>query len=96
VTRARRQYDAVDPSNRLVVAELERRWNKALTMEAQVETELVTLQQRREESITEELKCELLSFAQDLPKLWDDPHRRRLTITCTIGVRRVIFNLCAR
>ena len=27
---ARRQYDAVDPDNRLVAAELERRWNKAL------------------------------------------------------------------
>src|SRR6516165_2004740 len=27
---ARRQYDAVDPANRLVAGELERRWNKAL------------------------------------------------------------------
>ena len=31
VTHARRQYDAVDPANRLVAAELERRWNQALT-----------------------------------------------------------------
>jgi DNA invertase Pin-like site-specific DNA recombinase len=30
VARARRQYDAVDPDNRLVSAELERRWNEAL------------------------------------------------------------------
>jgi hypothetical protein len=28
--RARRQYDAVDPDNRLVAGELERRWNAAL------------------------------------------------------------------
>jgi hypothetical protein len=28
--RARRQYDAADPENRLVTAELERRWNLAL------------------------------------------------------------------
>ena len=27
---ARRQYDAVDPTNRLVAAELERRWNDRL------------------------------------------------------------------
>jgi DNA invertase Pin-like site-specific DNA recombinase len=74
VTRARRQYDAVDPSNRLVAAELERRWNQALTTEAQLEAELVTLRQHREAPITEELKRELLSFARDLPKLWDDPH----------------------
>ena len=29
VTRTRRQYDAVDPANRLVAAELKRRWNFA-------------------------------------------------------------------
>ena len=45
VTHARRQYDAVDPANRLVAAELERRWNQALTTEAQLETELTSLQQ---------------------------------------------------
>jgi len=83
VTRARRQYDAVDPSNRLVAAELERRWNQALTMEAQMEAELVTLREQREEPITDELRHELLSFARDLPKLWDDSrslpeHKKRL------------------
>lgn len=40
---ARRQYDAVDPDNRLVSAELERRWNVALQkvreLEAKVEQE---------------------------------------------------------
>ncbi len=30
VAHARRQYDAVDPANRLVASELERRWNAAL------------------------------------------------------------------
>lgn len=30
VGRAKRQYDAVDPENRLVAAELERRWNERL------------------------------------------------------------------
>ena len=35
VGRARRQYDAVDPDNRLVAAELEKRWNERLTVVAQ-------------------------------------------------------------
>lgn len=83
VTRARRQYDAVDPGNRLVAAELERRWNQAMITEAQVEAELVTLQQGRERTLTDAQKRELLSFARDLPKLWDDPqsspeHKKRL------------------
>jgi DNA invertase Pin-like site-specific DNA recombinase len=74
VTRARRQYDAVDPANRLVAAELERRWNQALATDAQLEAELVTLQQNRERPLTDTQKRELLSFARDLPMLWDDPH----------------------
>ena len=73
-THARRQYDAVDPANRLVAAELERRWNQALTTEAQLEAELATLQPSRELPLTDEQKRELLAFARDLPRLWDYPH----------------------
>ena len=83
MTRARRQCDAVDPSNRLVAAERELRWNKALTNEGRVETELVTLREQRGEHITKEHKRELLSFAGNLPKLWEDSrsspeHKKRL------------------
>jgi hypothetical protein len=83
VTRARRQYDAVDPGNRLVAAELERRWNQALTTEAQLEAELVALQDGRERPLADTQKRDLLAFARDLPKLWDDPqslpeHKKRL------------------
>jgi DNA invertase Pin-like site-specific DNA recombinase len=73
VTRARRQYDAVDPTNRLVAAELERRWNQALTTEAQLEAEFVALQEGRERPLADTQKRELLAFARDLPSLWDDP-----------------------
>jgi excisionase family DNA binding protein len=86
VTRTRRQYDAVDPANRLVAAELERRWNQALTAEAQLEAELTTLQQGRERPLTGAQKRELLAFARDLPGLWDGPrsspeHKKRLLRT---------------
>jgi hypothetical protein len=37
VDRARRQYDAADPENRLVTAELERRWNLALQHQHEIE-----------------------------------------------------------
>jgi excisionase family DNA binding protein len=73
VSYARRQYDAVDPENRLVAAELERRWNQALTAEAQLEAELLHLQEGREHPLSEAQKRELLEFARDLPRLWDDP-----------------------
>jgi hypothetical protein len=73
VAHARRQYDAVDPANRLVAAELERRWNQALTAEAQLEAELTSLQQGRERPLSDSQKRELLEFARDLPRLWEDP-----------------------
>ena len=38
--RARRQYDAVDPDNRLVAGELERRWNEKLLQMRDLETQL--------------------------------------------------------
>jgi DNA invertase Pin-like site-specific DNA recombinase len=91
-TRARRQYDAVDPANRLVAAELERRWNHALTTQAELEAELAALQESREHPLTEDTKRELLVLARDLPALWDDPrttpeHKKRLL---RIAVREII------
>jgi hypothetical protein len=41
VVRAQQQYDSVDPLYRLVAAELERRWNEALKIRAQIEEKLV-------------------------------------------------------
>jgi hypothetical protein len=83
VTRARRQYDAIDPDNRLVAAELERRWNRALEIEAQLEEELSILEQSREHPLTNQQKNDLLDFARDLPRLWNAPqsspeHKKRL------------------
>ena len=38
--RAFRQYDATDPANRLVAAELELRWNRALTRVSEMEARI--------------------------------------------------------
>ena len=38
--RAQRQYDAIDPDNRLVAGELERRWNERLVAVRQLEVEV--------------------------------------------------------
>ena len=73
VAHARRQYDAVDPSNRLVASELERRWNRALSAEADLEAEIAVLEEAREHPITGAQKKELLDFARDIQRLWDDP-----------------------
>src|SRR5204862_6497826 len=43
-THARRQYDAVDPDNRLVAGELERRWNERLATVERLEGQIQRLQ----------------------------------------------------
>ena len=73
VSRAQRQYDAVDYNNRLVAAELERRWNEALKAKKQVEEELAALAARQQKPLSQATKDEILELAKDLPQLWNLP-----------------------
>jgi excisionase family DNA binding protein len=73
VSHAQRQYDEVDPSNRLVAAELERRWNEALKLQAQIEEELVALRRRQSDPLSDATREELLSLGQDVRRLWEHP-----------------------
>jgi hypothetical protein len=72
VDRARRQYDLVDPANRLVAEELESRWNTALSRAAELERQLAELDQVQE-AVTPQERERLLGLGRDLPSLWDHP-----------------------
>jgi DNA invertase Pin-like site-specific DNA recombinase len=67
---ARRQYDSVDPHNRLVAGELERRWNVALERAAQLEEELEG-DAPAAEVAAEEYEA-LMTLGQDLEAAWED------------------------
>lgn len=71
--RARRQYDAVDPENRLVAAELERRWNEALRCQADIEQELTALRESQPTGPNEASQARLVQLGEDLPALWQHP-----------------------
>ncbi len=73
VARAQRQYDAVDATNRLVAAELERRWNTALRTQADLEKEFEALRQDRPHRISEQQQHTLLALGADLRRLWEHP-----------------------
>ena len=73
VVRAQRQYDAVDPANRLVAGELERRWNAALRVQSAVEEELEALRRERTQGVNEEQRRMLLTLGADLRRLWEHP-----------------------
>jgi hypothetical protein len=70
--RARRQFDAVEPENRLVASELEARWNHALTHVVELEARL-TATGKQPEALTEQQENELKALAEDLPALWSHP-----------------------
>jgi hypothetical protein len=70
---ARRQYDAVDPANRLVAGELERRWNEALQAVAKLEGEIAALIARRPPSLGEPERQQLVALGADLERAWLHP-----------------------
>jgi len=71
--RAQKQYDAIDPENRLVADELERRWNAALqrvrAIEARIDQHVSNHHQP-----TVPTREEFESLAADLEAVWRNPH----------------------
>jgi excisionase family DNA binding protein len=70
---ARRQYDAVDPDNRLVASELEHRWNERLAAVAQLEEETRSTRDQQPVALGDAERAALMLLADDLPRLWKHP-----------------------
>jgi hypothetical protein len=70
--RARRQFDGVEPENRLVASELEARWNTALAQVAELEARLTAMGEQSG-VFTEQQEKELIALSEDLPALWNHP-----------------------
>jgi Flp pilus assembly protein TadG len=71
--RAHRQYDASDPENRLVTAELERRWNERLTTVRTLEEELSRLNTDQRPVLSPADRERLLLLGEDLTRAWNSP-----------------------
>lgn len=72
-THARRQYDAVDPGNRLVAGELERRWNEALQVVHRLEGELAAIDARKPAPLGKMERQHLMELGADLELAWSHP-----------------------
>jgi DNA invertase Pin-like site-specific DNA recombinase len=70
--RAFRQYDAADPANRLVTAELELRWNRALTRVSEMETRIAA-HDRAAPPRSELSAVSFVTLADDLQTVWQAP-----------------------
>jgi len=70
--RAFRQYDAADPANRLVAAELELRWNQALTRVSEIEGRLAA-HDAATPPRSDLSAASFVSLAGDLQMVWNAP-----------------------
>jgi len=70
---AERCYEEVDPSNRLVAATLEKRWNDALSKLEELRQEHANAQRKQGLAITEEQRAKVRALAEDFPRLWNVP-----------------------
>lgn len=70
---AERRYEEADPSNRLVAATLERRWNEHLKKLEELKKQYQDVERQRARVATPEQKKKVLALAKDLPRLWHAP-----------------------
>ena len=70
--RAQRQFDAVDPENRLVAGELEHRWNQALAEVADLDAR-VSAPRETAGPLSEAQRERVLALGTDLRGLWQHP-----------------------
>jgi len=82
VTRAFEQYNEVDPRNRLVATELERRWNAKLEELERARANLAELDARQRPVSVEE-RQELAAFAEHFAQAWNHP-------ACPIDLKKQI------
>ncbi len=68
--RARRQYQAVEPENRLVARELERGWNEALLHQQRVQASYDQFRRTQPTGLTELEREQIAALAEDIPALW--------------------------
>jgi len=82
-TRAFEQYDEVDPRNRLVAAELERRWNEKLNRLQTATKELERLVEAQSEP-TQEQRNAVLGLGEGFEGVWRSEH-------CTAPLKKRII-----
>src|SRR3990172_2973907 len=88
--RSFRQYDASDPENRLVMGELERRWNETLVRVRALEERLRELEQTPSSHRTIN-SPHLLTLGSDFARVWQDPStdmrlKKRIVRTLLEGI----------
>ncbi|NQV29001.1 MAG: recombinase family protein, partial [Rhodopirellula sp.] len=69
--RAERQYQAVEPENRLVARTLEQQWESALSELQSVQQEYARFRQAHSSSLTDDERETIRKLSKDLPAVWN-------------------------
>jgi hypothetical protein len=88
--RAFRQYNAVEPENRLVARTLERHWEEALLAQRSLEEQYRRFQQAQPVQLSPVERAQIEALARDLPALWQAP------TTSVVEKRQVVRLLLQR
>jgi len=73
VERAKRQYSAVEPENRLVARQLERDWEEALHARGQLQQQYESFQQEQPAALTGGQRTAIQDLALNIPAIWHAP-----------------------
>jgi DNA invertase Pin-like site-specific DNA recombinase len=68
--RAERQYQVIEPENRLVARTLERRWEEALNNQRQLEEEYDRFRREQPPRLSEGELARIAALSRDIPALW--------------------------
>jgi len=69
--RARRQYEAVEPENRLVARTVETEWNRRLDALAEIDSLIEERRNHKPAPLTDEERQRLLTLGLDLRRVWE-------------------------
>jgi Recombinase zinc beta ribbon domain/Recombinase/Phage antirepressor protein KilAC domain len=87
--RARRQYNAVEPENRLVARSLERQWEEKLRQAEEIDRAYERWRAEQTVSVSDADRSELETLAENVPQIWHAP-------TTTAADRKQILRILIR
>jgi hypothetical protein len=91
--RARRQFDAIEPENRLVPRTLERQWEQALVEQAQLEADYERFQRNEPWNRTAAEVAAIRELASDMPGLWSAATQEERKTLVRLLLERVLVEV---
>jgi hypothetical protein len=95
VERARRQYDEVEPENRLVARSLERAWEQKLRQQEAVDQEYQAWQREQAGALSNSERVEVLKLAKDFSRVWQIANAIERKRIIRLVIRDVILEQAA-